>query len=308
MTKTYYSGHFRKQPFNAVDKVSFGMTSGETLGLVGESGCGKSTLGRMILRLIPSTSGQIVFKGQDITHAKGNKLKCIRKNMQIVFQSPQSALNPHIRVWESVCEPMRVQGFSGNHEEQLQLAVQLMEMVGLDSKYLYRYPRELSGGQIQRVALARILSLQPELIIADEPTSMLDVSVQAQVLQWLNNIKKEHQIACLFISHDLDVVRCMSDRIAVMCRGQIVELGPTEDITRYPRHPYTQLLVDLFFGLEKQPMGLGNYVKDKIRDKSPDNRKFCSFYPYCPRADKDCLQQPEPNKVGADHFVSCFKI
>jgi len=302
LKKTYYTGNFRKQPFNAVDGVSFSIASGETLGLVGESGCGKSTLGRMIMQLVPPTSGQVVYKGQDITRVKGNDLKQVRKSMQIVFQSPQSALNPHLRVLDSICEPMQVQGCPRNNKEQLLQAVKLIETVGLKPQHLYRYPRELSGGQIQRAALARILSLQPELIIADEPTSMLDVSVQAHVLQLLRDIKNGQGIACLFISHDLDVVQCMSDRIAVMYRGQIVELGDTEDVVRHPRHPYTQLLVDLFSSLESKPATL-NYGKNKSLAAAG-----CGFYSLCPRADKDCLRQPELIEAGTGHFVSCSKI
>jgi len=301
LIKTYYTGHFRKQQFNAVDGVSFSIASGETLGLIGESGCGKSTLGRMLMQLIPPTSGQVIFKGQDITRVRRNELKQVRKSMQIVFQSPQSALNPYIRVMDSVCEPMQVQGYPNNNKEHFQQAIKLMETVGLDPKHLYRYPRELSGGQIQRVALARVLSLQPELIIADEPTSMLDVSVQAHVLQLLRDIKNNQGIACLFISHDLDVVQCMSDRIAVMYRGQIVELGNAEEITRHPRHPYTQLLVDLFTSLESKPATINSY-------KNQCSATGCSFYPFCPRGDKDCLKQPDLREVGAGHFVSCFKI
>lgn len=302
LKKTYYTGGFKKKLFNAVDGVSLHIFAGETLGLVGESGCGKSTLGRLIMRLITPSSGQVLFKGQDLAQIGTSEFKAVRRALQIIFQSPQSALNPHLRILDSICEPMQLHGPQDSKEKRRQQAVKLLTMVGLDAQHLYRYPRELSGGQIQRVALARILSLKPQFIVADEPTSMLDVSVQAQILQLLKTLKQKQDIACLFISHDLDVVHFMSDRIAVMYRGQIVEIGSKDDVLRTPRHPYTEMLVDLFSSLRPKPAALGQRP-----DENPAGGG-CPYRGFCPRADKHCLARPELSEVAPSHFVSCFKV
>ncbi|MDN5364994.1 MAG: peptide/nickel transport system ATP-binding protein, partial [Thermacetogenium sp.] len=210
LRKVFVTGVFRKRLVNAVDGVSFTISSGETLGLVGESGCGKSTLARVVLGLIPPSGGRIFFHGQEITEARAAELKKVRRKMQIIFQHPESALNPRMKIYDSLVEPMRIHRLVNNRREEKKKAEELIELVGLHKEHLDRYPHELSGGQIQRVVLARILSLQPEFIVADEPTSMLDVSVQAQVLNLFKEIQKKFNISYLFISHDLEVVRWMS--------------------------------------------------------------------------------------------------
>lgn len=248
LSKVYTTGIFKKRRFKAVDNVSFSIAPGETLGLVGESGCGKSTLARVILRLIPPSGGKVYFKGQDLAAASPKELNKIRGKMQIIFQHPETALNPRLTIYDSLIEPRRIQGLVRDQAEERELVFELLEQVGLHEEHLTRYPHELSGGQIQRVVLARILSLQPEFIVADEPTSMLDVSVQAQVLNIFKKIQQKYRLSFLFISHDLEVVRWMSDRIAVMRKGKIVELGPAEEVYQNPQHPYTSILVDAFRG------------------------------------------------------------
>lgn len=301
LEKTYYPRGSGKGSYNAVDGVSLNICAGETLGLVGESGSGKSTLGRLIIRLLAPTSGQILFKGQDLAKIGKSELKRIRRTLQIIFQSPHTALNPYLHILDSVCEPMRLFGLGNSKEERRQLAVGLLTKVGLDAQYLYRYPHELSGGQIQRVALARVLSLKPQFIVADEPTSMLDLSVQAQILKLLQDLKKTQAFACLFISHDLDVVHFMSDRIAVMYRGQIVEIGPADDVLKDPRHPYTAMLVDLFSG-PKSRLGFPGRRSDQYLPGTG-----CPYRGSCPRADKRCSARPDLTAAAAGHFVACFR-
>lgn len=222
LKKYFYSGIFRKKEIKAVDGVSFEIKEGKTLGLVGESGCGKTTVGRTILRLIEPTEGKIFFDGEDITSLNGSKLKKLGREMQIIFQNPESSLNPRMKIYDSIAEPLRIHKICNKNEEKERI-FELIETVNLNEELLFRYPHELSGGQIQRVAIARILSLNPKFIVADEPTSMLDVSVQAQILNLLKDLQKKYAISYLFISHDLEVVEWMSDEIAIMRKGKIVE-------------------------------------------------------------------------------------
>lgn len=294
----------RKRLVNAVDGVSFTISSGETLGLVGESGCGKSTLARVILGLIPPSGGRIFFHGQEITAARAAELKKVRKKMQIIFQHPESALNPRMKIYDSLVEPMRIQHLVNNHREEKKKAGELIELVGLHKEHLSRYPHELSGGQIQRVVLARILSLQPEFIVADEPTSMLDVSVQAQVLNLFKEIQKKFNIAYLFISHDLEVIRWMSDRVAVMYAGGIVEIGPVEKVCGNPQHPYTSMLVNAFFTSENDVSKFA-----KITDfKDTSYLSGCKFYFYCLKASNICKKRPGLKEVEKNHFVACWQV
>ncbi|MEA2032261.1 MAG: dipeptide/oligopeptide/nickel ABC transporter ATP-binding protein [Euryarchaeota archaeon] len=222
LKKYFYSGIFRKKEINAVDGVSFEIEEGKTLGLIGESGCGKTTVGRTILRLIEPTEGKIFFDGEDITRLNGNKLKKLGREMQVIFQNPESSLNPRMRIYDSIAEPLRIHKVC-NKKEEKGMIFELIETVNLNEELLFRYPHELSGGQIQRVVIARILSLNPKFIIADEPTSMLDVSVQAQILNLMKDLQEKYGISYLFISHDLEVVEWMSDEIAIMDKGVIVE-------------------------------------------------------------------------------------
>ncbi|MBL0103107.1 MAG: ABC transporter ATP-binding protein [Bacteroidetes bacterium] len=233
-----------KNYIKAVDRIRFDVYPGETLGLVGESGCGKTTLGRSILRLIEPTSGQIIFKGKDFRMLEGKELRSMRKNIQMIFQDPFSSLNPRMTAGEAIIEPMEIHGMHENNSLRRKKAIELLERVGLNESYLSRYPHELSGGQRQRICIARALSVQPEFIICDECVSALDVSVQAQVLNLLNELKREFGFTSIFISHDLSVVKFMSDRMIVMNEGKIEELGNPEQIYSNPTKPYTRKLID----------------------------------------------------------------
>jgi peptide/nickel transport system ATP-binding protein len=221
LKKHYYSGLFQIKVNKAVDGVSFRIEKGKTLGLVGKSGCGKSTLGRTVLRLLEPTEGSIIFDGKDISGLKGHSLKYLGTRMQIIFQNPESCLNPKMKVYDIIAEPLRLHRLCAKDKE-LERVKELIEIVSLNEELLFRYPKELSGGQLQRVAIARILSMKPELIVADEPTSMLDPLVQAQILSLLKGLQIKFKISFLFISHDIKVVEWMSDEIAVMEKGKIV--------------------------------------------------------------------------------------
>ena len=227
----------------AVDDVSFDVYKGETLGLVGESGCGKTTLGRTILHLIEPTSGAILFKGRDIAHLSKRELRNMRKHIQIVFQDPYASLNPMITIGAAIMEPMRVHGIYATAKECKDRAMELLTRVNMDASHFYRYPHEFSGGQRQRVCIARALSLNPEFIICDESVSALDVSVQAQVLNLLNELKKDFGFSYIFISHDLSVVKFMSDRMVVMNKGRIVEMGEADSVYSNPQAEYTRNLI-----------------------------------------------------------------
>lgn len=272
--------------------------------MVGQSGCGKSTLARAILRLIPPSEGKVFFKGRDVAAARSRELSEIRRKMQIIFQHPETALNPRMRIYESLTEPMRIQKLVINRNEEKERVYDLLDQVGLYEEHLTRYPHELSGGQIQRVVLARILSLHPEFIVADEPTSMLDVSVQAQVLNIFKEIQKKYNIAYLFISHDLEIIRCMSDRIAVMYRGRIVEIGSAGDVYENPRHPYTSLLVDAFSSFNNKihkPSG--------VQVANPGHLpEGCVYAPYCSRASDVCNKKPDFKEVAKEHYVACWHV
>ncbi|MGZ5287327.1 MAG: ABC transporter ATP-binding protein, partial [Flavisolibacter sp.] len=228
----------------AVDNVNFSIYKGETLGLVGESGCGKTTLGRALLRLIEPASGNILFNQQDITTLDRNALKKMRKEVQLIFQDPYSSLNPRLSVGAAIAEPMKVAGIGHSEKDRRKTAAELLERVNLPAHMLNRYPHEFSGGQRQRIVIARALALQPDFLVCDESVSALDVSVQAQVLNLLNDLKKDLGLTMLFISHDLSVVRYMCDRIMVMHKGAIIESGPAEEVYHHPKSKYTQSLIE----------------------------------------------------------------
>ena len=238
LKKHYHSGRVK-----AVEDVSFGLSKGKTLGLLGESGCGKSTLAKLLLKLVPSNGGEIIFKGDNISHLKEHKLKPFRKKAQMIFQEPLSSLDPRMKVSQILKEPLIIHGEKG--KEILNKKVrELLNVVELSSVFLDRLPHQLSGGECQRIAIARAISLEPELIVCDEPVSSLDALVQAQILNLLLKLQKEKKVAYLFVSHDLKVVKHMSDEIMVMQNGQIVEHDPPQKITTSPDHPYTQQILN----------------------------------------------------------------
>ncbi|WP_435156259.1 ABC transporter ATP-binding protein [Haladaptatus sp. DFWS20] len=278
----FLSGLFgEEQRVRAVEDVSFSIRKGETLGLVGESGCGKSTLARSILRLIEPTDGTVYFKGKDVTALEGEKLRAERKNMQMIFQDPQSSLDPRMKVGPIVEEPMKAHGMY-DADEREERARDLLEKVGLDPQHYNRHPHAFSGGQRQRVNLARALSVNPDFIVCDEPVTALDVSIQAQVLNTMNNLQEEFGLTYLFIAHDLSVIRHISDRVAVMYLGQLVELADKEELFENPQHPYTKALLDSIPVPDPRTAGTRGALKGDV--PSPiDPPSGCRFRTRCPK-------------------------
>jgi oligopeptide transport system ATP-binding protein len=264
----------------AVDDVTFDVPAGKTLGLVGESGCGKTTVGRTILRLIPATGGEVIYKGQDFFAYHGESLRRLRRQMQIVFQDPVSSLNPRMTVGNIIGEPIEVHGIAKGREKQ-DLVAALLHRVGLDPSYAVRYPHEFSGGQRQRIGIARALSLNPDFIVCDEPVSALDVSIQSQILNLLDDLQKERNIAYLFIAHNLAVVKHFSDEIAVMYLGRIVEKSSADELYANPKHPYTISLLSAIPEPNPRPKKTRIVLKGEV--PSPSNPPTgCAFHPRCP--------------------------
>lgn len=307
--KTYYpikGGIFRRTVavVKAVDDISFEIKRGETLGLVGESGCGKSTAGRTILRLLDATEGQIIFDGKDITNVGGVSLRKIRKDFQMVFQDPYASLNPMMMVGDLISEPIR--NFTNKSLKDLKPEVmELLTKVGLPEDAYYKYPHEFSGGQRQRIGIARALALKPKLIIADEPVSALDVSVQSQVLNLLKELQDEFDLTFLFIAHDLSVVKHMSDRIGVMYLGGLVEVADKNSLYAEPLHPYTQALISAI--PEPDPRKKKERIILEGDVPSPiDPPKGCTFHPRCAHAKTECQQvKPTLKEVKPGHRVAC---
>ncbi|PRO64197.1 ABC transporter ATP-binding protein [Alkalicoccus urumqiensis] len=289
----------------AVDNISLDLKRGETFGLVGESGCGKSTAGRTITRLFKPTAGSITFEGKDITKLRGSELRSLRQDIQMVFQDPYASLNPRQMVGSVVSEPLVNYGY-GSEAKLKDEVMQLLERVGLPADAYYKYPHEFSGGQRQRIGIARALALKPKLIVADEPVSALDVSVQSQVLNLLKELQEEFNLTLLFIAHDLSVVKHMSDRIGVMYLGNLVEVADAEDIYRDPKHPYTQALISAI--PQPDPRKKSDRIILSGDVPSPQNPPTgCPFHPRCPKAMPECsADKPQLKEVNRDHRVSCL--
>ncbi|MDH6574194.1 oligopeptide transport system ATP-binding protein [Streptomyces sp. SAI-117] len=290
----------------AVDGVDLKVRRGETLALVGESGCGKSTLARLLLRLLQPTAGQVLFEGDDILIYNNAQMTRARRDMQLVFQDPYASLNPRATVGKIIAEPLRVHGYDGDVKARVR---ELLDMVGLRPEHYDRYPHEFSGGQRQRVGIARAIALRPKLLICDEPISALDVSIQAQIVGLLQDLRSELDLTCVFISHDLSVVRHIADRVAVMYLGKIVEIADRAELYDAPRHPYTESLMSA--------IPVPDPVKERQRRRivltgdlpSPAAPPAgCAFHPRCPRAQTSCSQTtPQLEALGGDrHLASCF--
>jgi oligopeptide/dipeptide ABC transporter ATP-binding protein len=290
----------------AVDDVSFEVRSGETLGIVGETGCGKSTTARLLVRLLDPTGGEIMFEGEDIAHRKGAALKALHREMQMIFQDPYSSLNPRKTVGSIIAEPFVIHGMHKGEGMRKKRVQELMDRVGLNPEHYNRYPHEFSGGQRQRIGVARAIALEPKLLVADEPVSALDVSIQAQVLNLLRGLQREMGLTLIFIAHDLSVVRHMCDRVAVMYLGKVVELGPSDALYTYPRHPYTGALLssvpvpDPIGGRRERQLLTGDVP-------SPANPpQACRFHTRCPKAQANCAaDEPLLEDKGTGTLAAC---
>ncbi|HVN55832.1 MAG TPA: dipeptide ABC transporter ATP-binding protein [Anaerolineaceae bacterium] len=291
----------------AVDDLSFTIHQGETLGLVGESGCGKTTVGRTMLRLTEPTAGQVLLEGKDVFTLEGRELKAMRRDMQIIFQDPYASLDPRMPVGDSVMEGLKIHGI-GTPAERYEMAISMLKKVGLEDYHARRYPHEFSGGQRQRIGIARALTLRPRFIVCDEPVSALDVSIQSQVLNILRDLQKEFGLTYLFIAHNLSVVEHISDRVAVMYLGKMVEMANRDELFRNPLHPYTQALMSAIPiadpRMKRERIILKGDVPSPLRPPSG-----CRFHPRCPVAMDICAQiEPKFQQVSPGHWVACHRV
>jgi peptide/nickel transport system ATP-binding protein len=309
LKKYFYPGggpFKKKEAIKALDDVSFYIKRNEILGLVGESGCGKTTCGKLILRLINPTAGTICFDGHDITHLKQKQMAEYRRKMMIIYQDPYGSLDPRMTIGAAIAEPMEVHKLMKTKEEKENKIIELMEKVGLTPDQINRYPHEFSGGQRQRIGIARALATNPTFIIADEPVSALDVSIQAQIINLLKDLQKDFGLTLLFITHDLSVIKHTSDRIAVMYAGKLVELASKQDLFHEPLHPYTRALLSAIPVPDPERqikyIPLTGEVPSLIHPPPG-----CRFHPRCNEARPECSKvEPELREVKKDHFVSCF--
>ena len=307
--KQYYpvsDGLFGTKAFvKAVDGVDFEVKKGEVFGIVGESGCGKSTLGKAICKLIEPTDGKIILDGEDIRGYNSKKMRSVRKKVQMVFQDPYASLNPRMSIHDILAEPLQIHGLVQGKQEIDEAVVRLLREVGMDDYHARRYPHEFSGGQRQRIGIARALAVRPQLIIADEPVSALDVSIQSQVLNLMSKLKKEYHLTYIFIAHDLSVVEHISDRIGVMYLGNFVEEANKDNLYKNPMHPYTQALLSAVPipdpTVKKERIILEGSIPSAINPPSG-----CKFHTRCPKCMEICKKEaPKKYQVGGDHFVYC---
>lgn len=297
-----------KNVVHATSNVSFHIMEGETFALVGESGCGKSTLGRLLIRLIEPTSGHVEFEGVNINNLKSNEMRELRKKMQIIFQDPYASINPRMDVYNIIAEPLVTHKICATKEETMEKVKGLMEKVGIRPEFINRYPHQFSGGQRQRIGIARALALQPKLIVCDEPVSALDVSIQSQILNLLYDLQDEFKLTYLFISHDLSVVRYISDRVCVMFLGKVCEIGNTEEIFTNPLHPYTKFLID---AVPKPDPFLRKENKELLQGEipSPVNPPTgCRFNTRCPYAKDVCTEKEPDLKNMNGRQVACHMV
>ena len=295
----------------AVDGISFNVMRGETLGLVGESGCGKSTTGRTILQLYKPTAGSVRYEGQELTTLPNSQMRLIRREMQIIFQDPFASLNPRMTVGSIVSEPLVIHKLYPNKAERQEYVEGLLERVGLNPYFINRYPHEFSGGQRQRIGIARALALQPSFIVADEPISALDVSIQAQVVNLMEDLQQEFGLTYLFIAHDLSMVRHICDRVAVMYLGKIVEMGPTKEVYDNPLHPYTQALLSAVPEPDPSKEAARRRIIIKGDLPSPANPPHgCNFNTRCPVAFELCYHEPDPPLIEHEpgHWAACHRV
>ena len=293
---------------HAVDGVSFSIEAGKTLGVVGESGCGKSTLGRAVLGLNEATDGQVIFEGKDITHARGNAKKDMKKEMQIIFQDPYSSLDSRMNVQQLISEPLKINKITHGKEETEKKVKELMDIVGLASRFRLSYPHELDGGRRQRIGIARALSVEPKFIVCDEPVSALDVSIQAQILNLMMDLQKERGLTYIFITHNLSVVKHISDEIMVMYSGTMAEKCSCDELFENPLHPYTKGLLSAIpipsIHVERNRIHMEGEVTSPINPKPG-----CRFASRCPYASEKCYSEmPETREVKAGHFVACHNL
>ena len=305
------SGFFRRELkyLQAVDGISFKIKRGQMFGLVGESGCGKTTTGRLLVKSIAPTAGEIVFNGKSIIELDDDEVRNFRQSVQMIFQDPYQSLNPHMTIFDIIAEPLKIHKI-GAFNQREELVAGIMEKVGLSpaASFIFRYPHELSGGQRQRVAIARAMVIKPDFIVADEPTSMLDVSIRTQVIELMKKLQEESRVSYLYITHDLAVARYLCTEIAVMYLGKIVESGEIEKVTQNPAHPYTQALISAV------PVPDPSYQRESIAiiggvSKPIDLLPRCRFYDRCYERDQHCQNQamPDLHEIEEEHFVACYQ-